>query len=202
MTEHHLTPEQSGASPIACEIVNETFLSLDGFAQLRRQCDDSQSGYDALAFAAEIARRVDWALNRDPRRELLAEAERVIRWASQEAAGKVRREVVGGWLHHADKIRQAIAKPATIPPVVVIDGVHVSTEEAMVYAGEHGCEDLAEDFTPAQVGDSIRLHAENRTGLVVGVDPCEWVYLVRFPGESAVRVVEWQTPHDVLNEVA
>ena len=42
--------------------------------------------------------------------EALAEAERVIRWAAQESAGRVRSEIVMGWLHHAAKINNAIAK--------------------------------------------------------------------------------------------
>lgn len=42
--------------------------------------------------------------------EELSEAERVIRWAAQESAGRVKQEIVGGWLHHANKIKAAIAK--------------------------------------------------------------------------------------------
>lgn len=34
----------------------------------------------------------------------LTEAETVLRWAVQESAGRVDREKVGGWLHHADKL--------------------------------------------------------------------------------------------------
>lgn len=41
--------------------------------------------------------------------EALREAERVIRHAAQEAAGRVKSEIVGGWLYHADKTRAAIA---------------------------------------------------------------------------------------------
>jgi hypothetical protein len=40
----------------------------------------------------------------------LVEAEAVIRWAAQEAKGRVKAEMVGGWLHHADSARAAIAK--------------------------------------------------------------------------------------------
>ena len=40
----------------------------------------------------------------------LQEAERVIRWAAQESTGRVRAELVGGWLHHANKIGQTIAQ--------------------------------------------------------------------------------------------
>lgn len=38
--------------------------------------------------------------------EALEEAERVIRWAAQEAKGKVNKDQVGGWLHHANKLRE------------------------------------------------------------------------------------------------
>jgi len=40
----------------------------------------------------------------------LQEAETVIRWAAQESVGRVKAAIVGGWIHHADKIRAAIAK--------------------------------------------------------------------------------------------
>ena len=56
-----LTPENSGASPLACEIVNQTFLSLDGYAALRKQLDGST--YDSLAFAASQARMIDGIMN-------------------------------------------------------------------------------------------------------------------------------------------
>ncbi len=55
-----ITPESTGCSRTACEIVNETFLSLDGFEALRRQCDDSS--YKSVDFAANIARIVDRVL--------------------------------------------------------------------------------------------------------------------------------------------
>lgn len=42
----------------------------------------------------------------------LQEAERVIRWAVQESRGRVKAEIVGGWLHHANRIRTAIANAA------------------------------------------------------------------------------------------
>jgi len=42
--------------------------------------------------------------------EALREAETVIRWAAQESAGRVKAEIVGGWIHHADNARAAIAK--------------------------------------------------------------------------------------------
>lgn len=54
-----LTPENSGSSQMACNIVNATFLSLDGFAKMRQDMEDDQGGYDALAFAAELARVTD-----------------------------------------------------------------------------------------------------------------------------------------------
>jgi hypothetical protein len=43
--------------------------------------------------------------------ELLAalqEAVMVLKWATQEAKGKVRAEIVGGWAHHAKKASAAI----------------------------------------------------------------------------------------------
>lgn len=48
--------------------------------------------------------------------QLLAElkqAELVIRHAVQEAEGRVKKELVGGWLYHADKVRDAITKATT-----------------------------------------------------------------------------------------
>lgn len=40
----------------------------------------------------------------------LRQAESVIRWAAQEAEGRVKAQVVGGWLFHADECRATIAK--------------------------------------------------------------------------------------------
>ena len=43
--------------------------------------------------------------------EMLAElrrAEAALRWAAQESAGRVRKEIVGGFLHHAADIRRLI----------------------------------------------------------------------------------------------
>lgn len=53
-----LTPENCDCSQLACNIVNSTFLSLDGFEPLRRSMNDDWS-YSALAFAAELARITD-----------------------------------------------------------------------------------------------------------------------------------------------
>lgn len=55
-----ITPETTGCSQTACTIVNETFLSLDGFEALRQQCDSSS--YKSADFAASIARIVDRVL--------------------------------------------------------------------------------------------------------------------------------------------
>ena len=52
-----ITPETTGCSQTACEIINETFLSLDGFEALRQQCDDST--YKSTMLAANCARIVD-----------------------------------------------------------------------------------------------------------------------------------------------
>jgi len=38
----------------------------------------------------------------------LQDAEKCLRWAAQEAKGKVKAEIVGGWSHHADKAGIAI----------------------------------------------------------------------------------------------
>lgn len=52
-----LTPEKCGASQLACNIVNNTFLSLDGFAAMRKQMECTE--YTAQHFGAELARIVD-----------------------------------------------------------------------------------------------------------------------------------------------
>jgi hypothetical protein len=46
----------------------------------------------------------------------LAEAEKVIRWAAQEADGRVKAEIVGGWIHHANRVRAAIEKATGLTP--------------------------------------------------------------------------------------
>lgn len=51
-----LTPENCGASQTACNIINATFLTLDGFKPMRARFD---TDYDDLAFAAELARVTD-----------------------------------------------------------------------------------------------------------------------------------------------
>jgi len=51
-----LTPENTGCSQTACNIIN-TFLSLDGFAALREQMDSTE--YTAEHFGAELARVAD-----------------------------------------------------------------------------------------------------------------------------------------------
>lgn len=55
--KHMITPEQCGASQLACNIVNETFLGLDGFAAMRKQMAGTE--YTAEHFGAELARIVD-----------------------------------------------------------------------------------------------------------------------------------------------
>lgn len=52
-----LTPDNCGASQIACNIVNNTFLSLDGFEAMRKQM--ARTEYKAEHFGAELARIVD-----------------------------------------------------------------------------------------------------------------------------------------------
>lgn len=52
-----LTPSDCGASQIACNIINNTFLSLDGFEAMRKQM--AGTDYTAEHFGAELARIVD-----------------------------------------------------------------------------------------------------------------------------------------------
>ena len=40
----------------------------------------------------------------------LGECERALRWAAQEAQGRVRAEIVVGWLHHAQSARALLAR--------------------------------------------------------------------------------------------
>lgn len=52
-----ISPAQCGASQLACNIVNATFLSLDGFDAMRKQMQGTT--YTAEQFAGELARIVD-----------------------------------------------------------------------------------------------------------------------------------------------
>jgi len=54
-----LTPENCGCSQVACNIVNATFLALDGFAKMRADMEHDQGGYTAIHFAGELARVTD-----------------------------------------------------------------------------------------------------------------------------------------------
>jgi hypothetical protein len=56
-----ITSQNSGASELACNIINNTFLSLDGFESLRKQMNSSE--YTSEHFAAELARIVDREIN-------------------------------------------------------------------------------------------------------------------------------------------
>jgi hypothetical protein len=56
MTDPIITPETCGASQVACNVVNEMFLSLDGFRPMRSTFTPN---YPETAFAAELARIVD-----------------------------------------------------------------------------------------------------------------------------------------------
>lgn len=58
-----LTPNNCGCSPLACSIINETFLELDGFAAMREQMKGTS--YTAEQFAGELARIVDRAIKDD-----------------------------------------------------------------------------------------------------------------------------------------
>lgn len=53
-----VTPEQCGASQLACNIINNTFLALDGFEPLRKQIENSETN-GVLTFASELARVAD-----------------------------------------------------------------------------------------------------------------------------------------------
>ena len=50
-------PKHTGASDLACRIVRDTFLSLDGFEPIRK------NNSDVLGFAAELARKIDTSLD-------------------------------------------------------------------------------------------------------------------------------------------
>ena len=52
-----LTPDNCGASQIACNVINNTFLSLDGFEAMRKQM--AGTTYTAEQFGGELARIVD-----------------------------------------------------------------------------------------------------------------------------------------------
>lgn len=41
---------------------------------------------------------------------MLGKAERALRWAAQESTGRVKAEIVGGWLYHADQAASLITK--------------------------------------------------------------------------------------------
>lgn len=52
-----LTPDNCGASQLACNVINNTFLALDGFEAMRKQM--AGTDYTAEHFGAELARIVD-----------------------------------------------------------------------------------------------------------------------------------------------
>lgn len=55
----NITPEQTNASPLACHLVNKTFLALDGFRPMRNHMDQPGSTFTAQHFAAYLARLID-----------------------------------------------------------------------------------------------------------------------------------------------
>lgn len=90
---------------------------------IARQCrnrlrkDDGATGTGLPPFATRIVTTTrdiaEREMGRDERRiteleSALKEAERVIRWAAQESQGKVRAELVGGWVHHADSLAKML----------------------------------------------------------------------------------------------
>ena len=57
-----------------------------------------------------IARRMVSVWNsHDKLVDALQEAEKVILWAAQESRGRVKAEIVNGWIHHSTLIRAALA---------------------------------------------------------------------------------------------
>ena len=52
MSDQPLVPFHAAASALACRIVNNTYLSLDGFASMRESCTDP-------GFAAHLARMIE-----------------------------------------------------------------------------------------------------------------------------------------------
>ena len=93
-------------------------------AEIRRALEKAKEDFDTLLSAADEALAdFDKAQEQDAKEvaaarlheelvDMLEEAERVIRHAAQEAKGRVKEELIGGWIHHADKI-QALVKKAT-----------------------------------------------------------------------------------------
>ena len=62
-----LTPENCGCSELACNIINSTFLSLDGFAPMRERMDAMNlHPYASKEFAADLARVADRELKTAP----------------------------------------------------------------------------------------------------------------------------------------
>jgi hypothetical protein len=57
----------------------------------------------------DIARRLEF-IGLPDLLEICQEAENTIRFAAQEATGRVKRELVGGWIWHADKLRAEIVR--------------------------------------------------------------------------------------------
>ena len=68
-----LTPANCGCSQVACNIINHTFLSLDGFEALRNRMDATE--YKAEHFAAELARIADREIGLNLEAEMASLAE-------------------------------------------------------------------------------------------------------------------------------
>lgn len=68
------------------------------------------NGVESERMTANAARIVRAVNSRDDLLAACKEAERIIRWAAQEAEGRVKAEIVGGWLHHANNLRKTIAR--------------------------------------------------------------------------------------------
>lgn len=63
--------------------------------------------YDGQANAEFIVRACN---SHDDLLAALKGAENCLRWASQESTGRVKAEIVNGWIHHADQAHAAVAK--------------------------------------------------------------------------------------------
>ena len=79
----------------------------------KRVCSLSRETQGTAALIADapilLARCKELEAENKRLREALEEAENTIRWAAQESRGRVKAEIVGGWVHHADTARAALA---------------------------------------------------------------------------------------------
>lgn len=77
----------------------------------------------------------------------LRRARTVLRWAAQEGEGRVRRELVGGWAHHADEIGRFLAGTAKGPdPRAVLRRVAEIIEATYPNRGTDSAADRVEEL--------------------------------------------------------